>query len=60
MKYKAIVDELLRIGRNDLSTWSKEEFVTVCMDDYGVCKKTAEKIYQEYHYILDMRYGKTV
>lgn len=49
MKYKSIVQDLLKNGRPDLPKWSKAEFVTVCQWDYEVSKRTAEKVYEAYH-----------
>lgn len=49
MNYKTITHDLLMYGKEDLPKWDKEEFVIVCMYDYNVCKRTAEKVYNEYH-----------
>ena len=35
-----------------LDKWSKEEFVLVCMDEFSVCKRTAERVYDEYHRLV--------
>ena len=49
MKYKYIATQLLRCGVTGLSKWRREEFVLACMNDFHVCKRTAEKVYDEYH-----------
>ena len=49
MKYQKIIAELLRNGKVDLPKWEKEEFILVCMDDFQVCRQTAEKVYKGYH-----------
>ena len=49
MKYKFITSQLLRCGVIGLSKWSREEFVLTCVDEFSVCKRTAEKVYDEYH-----------
>ena len=49
MEYKNIVASLLKNGVIDLPKWGKEEFVLTCMDDFNVCRQTAEKVYKEYH-----------
>ena len=49
MKYKNIVAELLKNGKIDLPKWDKEEFILVCIEDFQVCRQTAEKVYQGYH-----------
>lgn len=48
-KYKTIIADLLKNGKIDLPKWDKEEFILVCMDDYKVCRQTAEKVYKGYH-----------
>ena len=53
MKYKNIVNDLLKFGVDGIEKWDKEEFVIVCMDDYEVCRATAEKVFAEYHRIVD-------
>ena len=47
--YKDIVAELLKFGKADLPNWDKETFVIICMQDYGVHKTTAERVYEHYH-----------
>lgn len=49
LNYKNITDDLLKYGKSDLPKWDKEEFVCTCMIDYGVCRKTALKVYEAYH-----------
>ena len=49
MKYKAIVQDLLKNGKRDLPKWSRAEFVTVCQWDFDVSRRTAEKVYEAYH-----------
>lgn len=49
VKYKSIISDLLKNGKTDLPRWDKEEFITVCMYDYNVCRATAEKVYKGYH-----------
>ena len=52
MKYKYITTQLLRNGVIGIDKWSKEEFVIVCMDEFSVCKRTAERVYDEYHRLV--------
>lgn len=52
MKYKYITSQLLRNGVIGLNRWSKEKFVLTCMDEFSVCKRTAEKVYDEYHKVV--------
>lgn len=52
MKYKYITSQLLRNGVIGLNRWSREEFVLTCMDEFSVCKRTAEKVYDEYHKVV--------
>lgn len=47
--------DLLKNGKVDLPRWNKEEFVLVCMDDYNVCRGTAEKVYKGYHETVNAR-----
>lgn len=52
MKYKYITSQLLRNGVIGLNRWSREEFVLTCMDEFSVCKRTAEKVFDEYHKVV--------
>lgn len=49
MKYKYITSQLLRNGVIGLNRWSREEFVLSCLNEFSVCKRTAKKVYDEYH-----------
>lgn len=49
MKYKYITTQLLRCGVIRLPKWSRKEFVLACMNEFSVGKRTAEKVYDEYH-----------
>ena len=52
MKYKVIAEDLFYYGVHDLPNWDRTEFIIVCMYDYNICKKTAEKVYDEYHKLI--------
>lgn len=52
-KYKGIVADLFWSGKPSFSEFSKQEFMIACMENYNVCKRTAERVYKEYHKLVN-------
>ena len=58
MKAQKIINRLLLDGKTDLPRWSKDEFVLTAMQEFNICKKTAQKVYDGYHAEIERRRNK--
>lgn len=55
MKTTKTTNYLLLNGKHDLPQWSKEEFISTAMQEFNICKQTAQKVYNSYHEALKKR-----
>lgn len=55
MKAVKIVEQLLKNGVIDLPKWPKDEFVCAAIQEFNICGRTAEKVFNLYHEALNKR-----
>ena len=58
MKAQKIINRLLLDGKIDLTRLSKVEFILKAMQEFNICKKTAQKVYDGYHAEIERRRNK--